>query len=117
MARRALTPCRVCKELTRLPRGLCAAHQQASTWGGHHKGRTVTEQGYGHAWRKIRKRILERDNYLCQMCLPDRVHEATHVDHRVPKHQGGTDDEANLWSLNEECHRMKTAKERIRRDG
>ncbi|MDM7498745.1 HNH endonuclease, partial [Escherichia coli] len=36
------------------------------------------------------------------------------VDHIIPKAHGGTDDDSNLESLCLECHRAKTARERIR---
>jgi hypothetical protein len=29
-------------------------------------GKTRREQGYGHAWDKLRQVILARDSYLCQ---------------------------------------------------
>lgn len=65
-------------------------------------------RGYGKDWDKLRKRILERDNYLCQCpdCLggAKRVKVATEVDHIKPKAQGGTDDPANLRAVNHDCH-------------
>jgi HNH endonuclease. len=36
---------------------------------------------------------------------------AKHVDHIIPKSQGGTDDDGNLQSLCAACHRAKTARE------
>ena len=69
-------------------------------------------RGYGTKWDKTRKRILERDKYLCQPCLAKgRVHPANHVDHRIPKAKGGTDDDGNLWAINEDCHKDKTTLE------
>ena len=69
------------------------------------------ERGYGAAWVKVRKLALQRDGYLCQHCLPDRVTPATDVDHKTPKAQGGKDDLDNLQSLCVECHKIKTAAE------
>lgn len=70
------------------------------------------ERGYGTDWDKIRPFILARDQYLCQPCLAKGiVHEATEVDHRIPKWKGGTDDEDNLQAINADCHRIKTAEE------
>lgn len=69
------------------------------------------ERGYGNAWDKTRLRILERDNYICQPCLRDKgiIHPANQVDHRIPKAKGGTDDDENLQSINDQCHKIKTA--------
>jgi 5-methylcytosine-specific restriction endonuclease McrA len=40
---------------------------------------------------------------------------ATEVDHRLPKSQGGTDDDANLQSICSPCHKTKTATEKAGR--
>lgn len=72
-------------------------------------GKTRREQGYGHAWDKLRKVILARDSYLCQACLEKgRPIPATQVDHITPKASGGTDDPANLRALCRPCHDRKT---------
>lgn len=69
-------------------------------------------RGYGTAWDKLRRRILERDFHLCQCpaCRGGeiRVTPATEVDHITPKAQGGTDDETNLRAVNSECHKRIT---------
>jgi 5-methylcytosine-specific restriction endonuclease McrA len=36
---------------------------------------------------------------------------ATHVDHKIPKAQGGTDDENNLQAICVTCHKCKTERE------
>lgn len=74
------------------------------------------ERGYGAAWEQTRKRILSRDCGLCQCddCKAlTRVRVATEVDHRVPKAQGGTDDDGNLQAINRDCHKLKTAREAL----
>lgn len=51
----------------------------------------------GRPWRRTRQRILARDGYRCR--VPDPHHctiVATEVDHIVPRHLGGTDDDRNL---------------------
>ena len=72
----------------------------------------------GGAWAAIRKRILTRDCGICQ-CAEckrlGRLRPAQEVDHRIPLWEGGTDDEANLQSINRECHVLKTAEEAKRR--
>jgi 5-methylcytosine-specific restriction enzyme A len=61
-------------------------------------------------WQRIRKAVLKRDCGLCQVCKKQgRVTPATQVDHIIKKAAGGTDDEANLQSICEPCHEIKTA--------
>lgn len=71
------------------------------------------ERGYGTAWEKLRKRILQRDAGLCQPCLRRGVTtpDCNTVDHKVNKAQGGTDDEANCQTICASCHRVKTQAE------
>jgi 5-methylcytosine-specific restriction enzyme A len=73
--------------------------------------RSRRERGYGPEWDRLRKRILERDSYLCQCkhCKAEgRTTLAHEVDHIVPKSKGGTDDPRNLQSINRDCHKRKT---------
>jgi 5-methylcytosine-specific restriction endonuclease McrA len=44
-------------------------------------------------WREIRKRIIQSDQ-VCQLCGQDQGQ--MHVDHIVPKSQGGSDMDLNL---------------------
>ena len=69
-------------------------------------------RGYGTAWDKLRKAIMQRDKGLCQPCLRSgRPEKAAQVDHIIPKAQGGTDDHHNLQSICTACHKAKTARE------
>ena len=73
-------------------------------------------RGYGADWDRLRPQILKRDGYVCQCedCKAEGiVRTATHVDHKVPKAQGGTDDPSNLQSMNVKCHMRKTAREHM----
>lgn len=57
----------------------------------------ATEWGFGHGgrpWRRIRDRILLRDQYTCQACR--RVTHELEVDHVINVAQGGSDDDENL---------------------
>ena len=82
-------------------------------------GKTTTERGYGATWQKLRKRILERDTYLCQ--CPEckggtlRVRLAQEVDHIKPKAQGGTDHPDNLRAVSKECHERLTQEQQGKR--
>jgi 5-methylcytosine-specific restriction protein A len=83
---------------------------------------TDTQRITGSTWQKTRDRILRRDKGLCQCpkcqapgAIPLIAHE---VDHRIPLWEpGGTNDDSNLWSLNRDCHKKKTADEAKRRAG
>jgi 5-methylcytosine-specific restriction protein A len=102
---RPATPCGHpgCSAHAVLGTGRCEVHKR-DRWVNR---LSVTERGYGHAWRKVRERILVRDQHTCTSC----GQPASQVDHLVPKHKGGTDDEGNLVSLCRRCHDRKTGRE------
>ena len=93
-------------------KGYCDEHAaQRGGWSRRRTGST-TERGYGHAWQKLRKEVLQRDGYLCVTCSESGRHvPATDVDHILNKASGGTDALSNLQSLCKKCHRTKTATE------
>lgn len=64
------------------------------------------------AWRKLRKVKLEKVP-LCEECLKKGVHTPAKVaDHIVSINRGGSAlDIANLQSLCDRCHNVKSAKE------
>lgn len=77
-------------------------------------------RGYGAAWDRLRKRIMERDCGLCQPCRKKGlVSIATAVDHIVSKAKAATlrwsqeniDAEANLQAICKPCHDVKTEEE------
>jgi 5-methylcytosine-specific restriction protein A len=79
-------------------------------------------RGYGKAWEKTRKRILERDSYLCQCrhCKAEgRTKVANEVDHIVSKARAKqlgwselqTEADSNLGAINAACHRRKSTEE------
>ena len=73
-------------------------------------------RGYGNKWDKLRKRIMERDGFICQSCkAKGKITLARHVDHIKPKAHGGTDDPANLQALCKPCHDTKTMADNGRR--
>ena len=57
-------------------------------------------------WAKTRARFL-RANPRCARC----GQRATEVDHKQPRHLGGSDAPGNLQALCADCHRVKTAAE------
>lgn len=82
------------------------------TW--KHEQQSRHKRGYGAAWDRLRASIMERDSYLCQVCLENRQRAtpATHVDHILSKAKGGTDDPANLRAICRPCHDRKSIEEK-----
>jgi len=106
-------PCKQsgCNGLTIDRSGCCDKHKH-SGWEDHQVGRSAAQRGYGSAWRKLRKLIINRDKGLCQE--HQRRGQAVvgnDVDHIKAKSQGGTDAPSNLELLCTACHRSKTAYE------
>lgn len=96
---------------------LGAAASKHGGWSNPRRG-SRHERGYGSRWEQQRKRILARDCGLCLPCLHEgSVTPASIVDHRVPKFEGGGDDEANLQTICAPCHDAKTAAESLRGRG
>lgn len=62
-------------------------------------------------WNRTRRRILTRDQHLCQLVYDGCVGTATQVDHIVPAHLGGTDHDDNLQATCTPCHQQKTRAE------
>ncbi len=59
--------------------------------------------------KKLRKKIMERDNYTCQLCgkyMPDEV--GLHVDHIIPISKGGKTISSNLQVLCSKCNGKKS---------
>ena len=52
----------------------------------------LRDSGSTRHWRKIRERILRRDQYTCNYC----GQEADTVDHVIPRRLGGLDTDDNL---------------------
>lgn len=73
--------------------------------------RQPTPRLRGRAGQQQRDRRLRRTNYLCEMCLPDRVSPATVVDHTIPLAHGGPDTDENTRNLCDDHHRQVTAEQ------
>ncbi|MDR5611532.1 MAG: HNH endonuclease signature motif containing protein [Arsenophonus sp.] len=103
-----------CAKTTTERSGYCEVHRHQG-WKNYQQGKSRHQRGYGTKWDKLRATILQRDKYLCQICLRNRLATAAKtVDHIIAKAHGGTDIESNLQSLCWSCHRKKTATERSR---
>ena len=62
------------------------------------------QQGFDYGYASRREAILHRDNYTCQCC--GKKHVRLEVHHIIFRSMGGTDDERNLITLCEKCHKM-----------
>ena len=63
----------------------------------------LKDNGSTARWRKIRQRILERDQFTCQACGLD----GNTVDHIIARSLGGGDDDFNLQCLCTACNSAK----------
>jgi 5-methylcytosine-specific restriction endonuclease McrA len=62
-------------------------------------GPVATERIRGSTGQAIRKRIMERDGWICRLCYPERITPGDVVDHIVPLHLGGAESDENRMSL------------------
>ena len=65
--------------------------------------KSALSNGSSHRWRKIRERILRRDQRTCQRC----GQEGDTVDHIIPRKLGGSDSDFNLQCLCRTCNFSK----------
>lgn len=90
--------------------------KQRRPW--QHDRASRQDRDYGAAWERARKRVMQRDNGLCQPCKrAGLVVGGNEVDHIVPKFEGGTGDDDNLQTICRTCHAAKTAAESLRSRG
>lgn len=61
------------------------------------------QQGFNYSYSSRQKAVLHRDNYTCQCCGKKNCRLEVH--HIVFRRNGGTDDEGNLITLCEDCHK------------
>lgn len=61
------------------------------------------QEGFDYGYSSRREAILNRDSYTCQCC--GKKHVRLEVHHIIFRSLGGTDDERNLITLCEKCHK------------
>lgn len=62
------------------------------------------QEGFDYGYSSRREAVLVRDNYTCQCC--GKKHARLEVHHIIFRSMGGTDDERNLITLCEKCHKL-----------
>ena len=61
------------------------------------------QQGFNYGYSSRREAVIHRDNYTCQCCGKKNCRLEVH--HIKFRRDGGTDDEENLITLCEDCHK------------
>lgn len=105
MVGRPLRPCRRpgCPALVR-GKPYCPDHQAANDRQRDEQRGNRHQRGYGNAWLRVSRQVLQRDGYICHYCgLPG----ATTADHVIPKAKGGSDDPSNLVAAHNPCNASK----------
>lgn len=77
----------------------------------------ATEMERGRAWMQKRERVALAHGYRCAGCGLVWRSNLDQIDHRIPREQGGSNEEANLQPLCKPCHDAKTADEAQARAG
>lgn len=60
--------------------------------------REWTKRLYGEQWRELRREVLERDGHECVFCGCPVLESTSHIHHRLPLSEGGTNHIDNLES-------------------
>lgn len=93
-----------------------------SDWCGEYEPRKAHQQQSDQSQIEFRKRwvvkkgvryeVLQRDGFTCTICgrNPESHGVELHIDHIIPKSQGGTNDITNLRTLCGDCNRGKSDK-------
>jgi 5-methylcytosine-specific restriction protein A len=56
------------------------------------------------AWRKCRAQVLQRDDYLCQICLSQGMITAADLVHHIEHLQDRPDKALDMYNLQSVCH-------------
>ena len=71
----------------------------------------ATERIVGTTLQNIRRRILIRDDFKCQVCGKSYIDKYLEIDHIIPLSIGGPETDDNRQVLCVECHRLKSKTE------
>lgn len=72
---------------------------------------SASRRSRGPGWKQLRAKVMQRDNWTCQLRGPHCAVIATDCDHIVNVANGGSDDMSNLCAACKPCHNTKTARE------
>lgn len=61
-------------------------------------------------WQAIRFGVLNRDDFTCQYCGRKAPDVELHIDHKVPRSKGGSNNENNLVTACSDCNWGKFTK-------
>jgi 5-methylcytosine-specific restriction endonuclease McrA len=87
--------------------GADRSNRSASQRNPYAAGRPSDPFYHTKVWQQLRKRVMIRDLYVCQIKLPGCTVLASVADHIVPREQGGTDLEDNLRAACARCHNAR----------
>ena len=63
------------------------------------------QKGLNYGFANTKAKVLNRDNYTCQCCKNKKKYNRLEVHHIVFRSQGGSDEEENLITLCDICHK------------
>jgi 5-methylcytosine-specific restriction enzyme A len=87
----------------------CPEHQPRAWAGSRTRSSTVTNTA---AWKRLRRKVLERDGYQCQVRGPHCTGHATQVDHIINTAAGGPElDPGNCQAICSPCNARKASTE------
>lgn len=64
------------------------------------------QKGKNYGFANIKEMVLNRDNYTCQYCKGKRKDSKLEVHHIIYRSNCGSDDESNLITLCQTCHKL-----------
>lgn len=113
--RRPLRPCLVHRCPRLVASGYCDVHRQLSPAA---RRPSPARRGLGAEHQAIAPQILERDRWICQLCMkpisrtaPPRTPFAPSIDHIVPVSRGGTGHPSNLRAAHYSCNSARGNRE------
>jgi 5-methylcytosine-specific restriction endonuclease McrA len=57
--------------------------------------------------KRITKRLLEANNYMCALCGEPTTLKDSNIDHKIPKSKGGSNRIENLQATHKACNFIK----------
>ena len=60
--------------------------------------------------KRITKRLLEANNYMCALCGEPTTLKDSNIDHKIPKSKGGSNRIENLQATHKVCNFIKGSK-------